>query len=181
MKKRDLLAGTGALAAALAAYMAVDKADHVVPVPTEAVAIEEMVAAEEASAPALMEAASPAPRWAIGAALGTLIGGFAAVFGFNWVANFLSASRKVAADTAQTVVSTTKKAARATGTAAKKVLRGPSRWLAKAGVVTVGAMSSVSALNLSWELSLILALATLLAAMFGWKRPEPAKAKVKTD
>ena len=183
MKKRDLIAGTGAVAAALALYTAMDSA---LAQTAPALEPEQIIAVDAQGTAAVSEAAddgelAPAKshtKWAIGAALGTLIGGFAAAIGFNRLMNWLAAGRKAAGTAASTAAKATTRAARATGAAAARVLEGPGRFAAKGSIIALGAVIALVLLDVSWKASLAIGAGSLLIGAMGWRKPRPVPVKV---
>lgn len=184
MKKRDLIAGTGAVAAALALYTAMDgkpldTAPALEPEQIIAVDAQGTAAVSEATDEGELAPAENHTKWAIGAALGTLIGGFAAAIGFNRLMNWLAASRKVAGQAASSAVRATSRAAKATGAAAARVIEGPGRFAAKGSIIALGAVIALALLDVSWKASLAIGAGSFLVGAMGWRKPRPVPVKTR--
>ncbi|MEM9233708.1 MAG: hypothetical protein AAGA69_05660 [Pseudomonadota bacterium] len=174
MKKRDLLAGTGALAAALAVYTAATpegaatapalEAENVIVVDPAGTGV---VAAEENGT---LEASQSHMKWAFAAALGTLIGSAVAALGFNRLLNWLAASRKVASRAAGAAANGSKRVAKATIDNVARVLETPGRTVARASVLTVGALLAIALLDVSWKASLAVGGGAMLWSALGWRK-----------
>ena len=178
MKKRDLLAGTGALAAAFAVYTAADldraqapalESEQVIMVAPDGTGT---VAEEEAGA---LVPAENHTKWAFAAALGTLIGGAVAALGFNRIMNWLASGRNVAAKAAGAATRAPRRAAKATIEKVAEVLEAPGRAVAKGSVLTVGALIAIALLDVSWKASLAVSGGALVWSALGWRKRKQEK------
>lgn len=173
MKKTDLLAGTGAIAAVLAVYTISQTeipsnspgldSEHIIVVDPSG---ESTVATQTAEGE--VTAAPDHYKWALGAALGTLIGGAAAIFGFNRLLNFLASVPRNTARVARSATTATGQAARSAGAAIGHILEKPGRIVAKGTVLTAGAILALALLDISWKASLAAGTGALIWSHFGW-------------
>lgn len=175
MKKRDLLAGTGAIAAALAAYTAAEQINSTPPPPLETenvvvIAPEGEATVAQATEDGDLEASPAHMKWALGAAIGSLLGGIAAAFGINRLMNLLASSGKAASKAAGAVAKSTGKAAKATGAAAARLFESPGRAVARTSVAALGIVVAVALLDVSWKASLAVSAGSVLIGALGWRK-----------
>ncbi|RFB05800.1 hypothetical protein [Parvularcula marina] len=179
MKKRDLLAGTGAIAAAFAIFTAAEpqtaasapalEREQVIVVDPAGTSV---VAEEQAGT---LEAAPAHLKWGIAAALGTLIGGAIAALGFNRILNWLASSRKAATKAVSAAAKAPRRAARATVRKVAEVLEAPGRTAAKMSVLTLGALFAFALLDVSWKASAVVGGGALLWSALGWRKKKQAE------
>lgn len=176
MKKRDLLAGSGAIAAALALYTAADFDETAAPAalePEQVIVVDPqgtgIVADEEAGA---LEASPAHLKWGLAAAFGALIGGAIAALGANRILNWLASGRKAATKVASAAVNAPKRAAKVTVGKIAEALEAPGRAAAKMSVLTVGALLAFALLDISWKASAVVGGGALLWSALGWRRKQ---------
>lgn len=106
-------------------------------------------------------------RWAVGAVIGSLLGGLAGLIGLNGLLQFLTRSGRVVAKAAVAAAKAPVKAAKAAARVVGHAAKSPLKWAAGIGGLSLFLMTGISILDIQWQAGLLMGAAATAAGWLG--------------